>query len=248
MYPVTSSGTIRITDKPITLAGHSLPAGQPVLLPFYAIHRSPRLWQDPDSFRPERFLASHKAQAQPTAAAGAGRGSGAGAVSAGGGASAGGSIRGIEGDSDEDYVDVAADLAADTAAARDQDQREDAKQTRQLEQKQQQQGQKQEQTELKVRLEGLKGCAAEVVSPVQVSSVMRLQGHCQQTLHCLAASCSRLKVQLPQATADMQLGVHNLHMVCCCLTCPLAVTPTLHTKPLPYTLQPYNLMPAGPYC
>lgn len=52
-----SSGTVRITDRPITLAGHRLPAGQPIIIPFWAVHRSPRLWQDPDSFRPERFLA-----------------------------------------------------------------------------------------------------------------------------------------------------------------------------------------------
>lgn len=110
MYPAASSGTIRITDRPITLAGHSLPAGQPVLIPFFAVHRNPRLWQDPDSFRPERFLqtaAGQAAASAPTAAAapaGAGKqGSGAGELS-------------------DDYVDVAADLAADTAAHKDQDQ------------------------------------------------------------------------------------------------------------------------------
>lgn len=113
MYPAASSGTIRITDKPITLAGHKLPAGQPVLLPFFAIQRSPRLWQDPDSFKPERFLGADTAAAAAAAAAvAAAKGSAAGAAPA--------AQEGL-GD-DDDYVDVAADLAADTAAGRDQDQ------------------------------------------------------------------------------------------------------------------------------
>jgi hypothetical protein len=113
MYPAASSGTIRITDRPITLAGHSLPAGQPVLIPFFAVHRNPRLWQDPDSFRPERFLQTAAGQAAaasaPTAAAGTAP---AGAGKQGSGAD----------ELSDDYVDVAADLAADTAAHKDQDQ------------------------------------------------------------------------------------------------------------------------------
>jgi hypothetical protein len=110
MYPAASSGTIRITDRPISLAGHKLPAGQPVLLPFFAIQRSPRLWQDPGSFKPERFLA---ADAEAPAAAAA--------------APAAAAQEGL-GD-DDDYVDVAADLAADTAAGKDQDQ-QDGKKTK----------------------------------------------------------------------------------------------------------------------
>jgi hypothetical protein len=40
MYPVTSSGVIRVTHAPINLGGHHLPPGQPILVPMWAVHRS----------------------------------------------------------------------------------------------------------------------------------------------------------------------------------------------------------------
>jgi cytochrome P450 family 135 len=36
--------------------GHDLPAGVTVVIPFTHVHRLPRLFPDPDAFRPERFL------------------------------------------------------------------------------------------------------------------------------------------------------------------------------------------------
>jgi len=161
MYPAVPSGTIRITDRPINLGGHQLPAGQPVMMPFWAIHRSPRLWTDPDSFKPERFLPAEASSAllaaaavgtqgeqQSTAGAAAAVGAGgssearspggfstegsvssttatAGVPNTTGGAGQGGSKVEVSeglldaGDGDEDYVDVAADIAA----MRDQEQR-----------------------------------------------------------------------------------------------------------------------------
>jgi hypothetical protein len=177
MFPVASAGIIRITDRPINLAGHSLPAGQPIMFPIWSIHRSPRLWQDPDTFRPERFLGGLGTQSQPTVA------SLAAAMAPGGD---GDSVEGGEGL--EEYVDVAADLAADTAAARDQDQQGDNKQARQQQgQKQEQQGQKQEQTELKVRLE--RECCW-VLWPVRLfrSWFRHNSRPCNDCLCCMAVS------------------------------------------------------------
>eukprot|EP00775_Hariotina_reticulata_P003654 gene3654-3915_t len=101
LFPVVSSGTIRITDKPINLAGHRLPAGQPILIPFYSIHRSPKLWTDPDRFKPERWIDS--ATMVPSAAAAP-----AEQVSTGGSGGIGGSS---EATSSDEYVDVGEDLA-----------------------------------------------------------------------------------------------------------------------------------------
>jgi hypothetical protein len=120
MYLAASSGTIRITDKPITLAGHQLPAGQPVLLPFFGTQRSLHLWQDPGSFKPERFVAADTAAAAAAAAAKE-------SAAAGAATPAAAAQEGL-GD-DDDFVDVAGDLAADTAAGKDQGQ-QGSKQTK----------------------------------------------------------------------------------------------------------------------
>jgi hypothetical protein len=109
LYPVVSSGTIRITHKPMQLGPYSLPAGQPVLIPFFAIHRSPRLWEDPDAFKPERWLAGEDAAAAAAAEVGTAGSGEAGA--AGGQAAAGAVAAGVAPEADDDdYVDVAADI------------------------------------------------------------------------------------------------------------------------------------------
>ncbi|HEX4847444.1 MAG TPA: cytochrome P450 [Novosphingobium sp.] len=41
------------------LAGHSVRRGQTVIIAVYAMHRHPRLWDDPDRFDPDRFLPEH---------------------------------------------------------------------------------------------------------------------------------------------------------------------------------------------
>ncbi len=38
------------------LGGHRIPAGMPLLIPIFQFHRDPRWWEDPEAFRPERFL------------------------------------------------------------------------------------------------------------------------------------------------------------------------------------------------
>ena len=81
MYPVVSSGTIRITHDWTKLGEYTVPPGIPILTPFYAIHRSPRLWVEPDRFMPGRWL---EGGAAGKAAAAAGGGGGVVAIAGGG--------------------------------------------------------------------------------------------------------------------------------------------------------------------
>ena len=46
---------LRRLTAPREVAGHPLPAGVTVMLPFPALHRDPRACADPDEFRPERW-------------------------------------------------------------------------------------------------------------------------------------------------------------------------------------------------
>jgi cytochrome P450 len=48
----------RLTLNAVSLEGYELPAGTPVALSPYLLHRRPDLWPSPDEFRPERFLES----------------------------------------------------------------------------------------------------------------------------------------------------------------------------------------------
>ncbi len=55
LYP--PAGIIsRTAQKPDTLGGREIRAGDTVMIPIYALHRNALLWDDPDAFRPERFL------------------------------------------------------------------------------------------------------------------------------------------------------------------------------------------------
>jgi enediyne biosynthesis protein E7 len=52
----------RRTIEPDVLGGYPIPAGTNVLLPLYLLHRHPRFWKEPESFRPERFAPDHEAE------------------------------------------------------------------------------------------------------------------------------------------------------------------------------------------
>lgn len=41
------------------LAGYNLPKGTMLFLNFWRLHRDSRIWQEPDEFKPERFLSAH---------------------------------------------------------------------------------------------------------------------------------------------------------------------------------------------
>ncbi|SLN60074.1 putative bifunctional P-450/NADPH-P450 reductase 2 [Pseudoruegeria aquimaris] len=46
---------IRSAKEDDTLIGREVRKGDPLILPIYALHRNRLLWEDPDSFKPERF-------------------------------------------------------------------------------------------------------------------------------------------------------------------------------------------------
>jgi cytochrome P450 len=52
----------RRTIGPDTLSGYEVPPGTDVLLCLYLLHRHPRYWKEPESFRPERFDAEHESE------------------------------------------------------------------------------------------------------------------------------------------------------------------------------------------
>lgn len=49
----------REVRAPDTLCGRDIRAGDVLFLPFYALHRHELLWDEPNAFRPERFLAQN---------------------------------------------------------------------------------------------------------------------------------------------------------------------------------------------
>jgi cytochrome P450 len=50
----------RILTRPLTIAGHELPAGVSIAPCIYLVHRRAELWPDPEQFKPERFLDSRQ--------------------------------------------------------------------------------------------------------------------------------------------------------------------------------------------
>ena len=51
----------RRTIAPDVLCGYTIPAGANVLLSLYLLHRHPRFWTEPDTFKPERFASENEA-------------------------------------------------------------------------------------------------------------------------------------------------------------------------------------------
>jgi cytochrome P450 len=56
--------SLRRLTAPLRLGGHDLPAGTDTLVPIPLLHRDPRVWEEPDAFRPARF-AGHREPAPP---------------------------------------------------------------------------------------------------------------------------------------------------------------------------------------
>ena len=53
--------TARTCAKVYDIAGFKIPVGASILAPQYVVHRDPRYWDQPEAFRPERFLPDAKA-------------------------------------------------------------------------------------------------------------------------------------------------------------------------------------------
>ena len=54
LYPPVYS-LFREPERDVELLGYGIEAGSPLMLPQWAVHRSPTYWSDPDQFRPERW-------------------------------------------------------------------------------------------------------------------------------------------------------------------------------------------------
>lgn len=61
--PATTTG--RIALEPHTLGGHALDEGDLVLISFYALHRNPTVWDNPEGFDPDRWEALSEPGALP---------------------------------------------------------------------------------------------------------------------------------------------------------------------------------------
>ncbi|CAP13232.1 cytochrome P450 [Halobacterium salinarum] len=60
LYPPVYN-VFRTPIEPVELAGSEVPAGAPIMLPQWAIHRSPDHWDDPEAFDPERWRPERRA-------------------------------------------------------------------------------------------------------------------------------------------------------------------------------------------
>ena len=54
LYPPVYT-MFRDTARDVELLGYEIPAGSMLMLPQWAVHRSPTYWDDPEAFRPERW-------------------------------------------------------------------------------------------------------------------------------------------------------------------------------------------------
>ncbi|GLV42630.1 Cytochrome P450 305a1 [Carabus blaptoides fortunei] len=56
LYPISALAAPRRVLRDTTLDGYTIPAGTTVYANIYAVHHSVEYWEDPEVFRPERFL------------------------------------------------------------------------------------------------------------------------------------------------------------------------------------------------
>jgi cytochrome P450 len=59
LYPAAPLSVPHESMEDCTLAGYHVPTGTRLLVNLSKLHRDPRVWSDPNEFRPERFLTTH---------------------------------------------------------------------------------------------------------------------------------------------------------------------------------------------
>ncbi|KAJ4830624.1 hypothetical protein Tsubulata_039365 [Turnera subulata] len=58
LYPVLSLMLPHSSSRACTVGGFEVPAGTVLMANLWAMHRDPKVWEDPDEFRPERIEAA----------------------------------------------------------------------------------------------------------------------------------------------------------------------------------------------
>lgn len=64
LYP-SIARTDRIAKETVTVKGITIPKNMLVSVPFFALHRDPELWPEPEEFRPERFSKENRDKIHP---------------------------------------------------------------------------------------------------------------------------------------------------------------------------------------
>ncbi|KAI3522079.1 hypothetical protein L1887_11558 [Cichorium endivia] len=60
LYPAAPISVPRESMDNCIVAGYSIPKGTRLIINLWKLHRDPKIWSDPNQFRPERFLTSQK--------------------------------------------------------------------------------------------------------------------------------------------------------------------------------------------
>ncbi|KAK8647138.1 hypothetical protein V6N13_120893 [Hibiscus sabdariffa] len=60
LYPAAALSVPHESVEDCTTAGYFIPAGTRLLVNLSKLQRDPKVWSNPDEFRPERFLTTHK--------------------------------------------------------------------------------------------------------------------------------------------------------------------------------------------
>ncbi|XP_057975861.1 cytochrome P450 CYP82D47-like [Malania oleifera] len=60
LYPAAPLGAPHESIEDCIVGDHHVPAGTRLVVNLWKVHRDPQVWPDPDEFRPERFLTTHK--------------------------------------------------------------------------------------------------------------------------------------------------------------------------------------------